>query len=112
MAKVHQEAQRERETVGFDGATRIVQTYLSERFPVSQAGAVLTAARPRSASSSSSATSYICATWSRSRIQPRRWRLGRPAIRGRCGGRGAIRSTGGVSVSLVFVLSSRQRRRC
>ncbi len=43
MAKVHQEAQRERETVGFDGATRIVQTYLSERFPVSQAGAVLTA---------------------------------------------------------------------
>ncbi len=42
-AKVHQEAQRERETVGFDGATRIVQTYLSERFPVSQAGAVLTA---------------------------------------------------------------------
>jgi hypothetical protein len=44
IAKAHQEAQGAGwEAVGFDGVTRIARTYLSERFPVAQAGAVLTA---------------------------------------------------------------------
>jgi hypothetical protein len=42
MTKTHQAVQgAESDTVGFDSLLRGVQTYLSERFPVSQAGAVL-----------------------------------------------------------------------
>jgi len=42
MTKAHQAVQRaESETIGTDGVLRGVRTYMSERFPVSQAGAVL-----------------------------------------------------------------------
>jgi hypothetical protein len=44
MAKAHQGIQRVGpEPIGFDGVMRAVRTYVAERFPVSQAGAVLSA---------------------------------------------------------------------
>ncbi len=44
MAKAHQGFQRAGlATIGFDGVLLAVRTYMSERFPVSQAGAVLSA---------------------------------------------------------------------